>query len=133
MRLSLAIAASATLLAACSTSPSAPDGALLGTFGGIAAGITATADVIDVRYRCDTFRAPGPIIPDADGRFTLLLTPRPGNRSNSATLSGTSDGRTIRFNARTIYPDFERSDSGWVVRRGQAPDYTLLSCVAPTP
>lgn len=133
MRFGIAIAATATLLTACSSSPSAPDGALRGRFGGNIAEINATADVVDVRYRCDTFRAPGPIIPDATGRFFLLLTPRPGNRSSFATLTATSDGRTIRFDARTVYLDFERRDSGYVVRRGEAPDYTLLSCRAPTP
>jgi hypothetical protein len=120
------------LLSACSGSPSAPDGALVGRFGGQAAEINASATVIDVRYSCDTFRAPGPITPDSDGAFVLALTPKPGNRATSATLTGRISGDTISFRTRTVYPEFVLEDTFWrQVRRKVAPDYSILSCHSP--
>jgi hypothetical protein len=120
------------LLAACTGGPAAPDGALVGRFGGQAAEVNASATVIEVRYSCNSFRAPGPIIPDSVGAFALTLTPTPGNRATSATLIGTTSGDSISFRTRTVFPDFVLEDRGpWIVRRKVSPDYSILSCVLP--
>lgn len=119
-----------TLTSCAPTPPLGPPGALLGSFGGIAAEINAAVDDVDVRYGCGLFRGKGPIVPDAAGNFVIELKPRPGNQSLSATLSGTTNGITIDFSVFTVYPDAQAT-SRFTVRKGVKAEYTLLSCTVP--
>ncbi len=120
------------LAAACAQGPSSPPGALIGRFGGPGGEINLSADLVDVRFGCGLFRAAGPVVPDGAGRFVVELTPRPGNQSESATISGQTDGATIDADVTIRYVGAQGT-SRFTLRKGVAPDYTFLSCVVPTP
>lgn len=119
------------VLAGCTTAP-APEGTLLGRFGGPGAEINASADRLEVRYRCEMFRAAGPIQLDADGRFAAQLKAHPENPSLSATMTARLDGAAIVFEMFTVYPTVQTT-AQFTVRRGVAPDYRIFSCRAPGP
>lgn len=114
----------------CHSANTAPEGALIGRFGAGVAEVDAKASSIYVRLRCDTFDAKGPLVPDADGRFAIELTPRPGNESRIGTLQGVVDGNVIRANATIVFPTFVRTAQVDVVRGGK-PNYDNLSCHVP--
>jgi hypothetical protein len=70
------------------------------------------------------------VIPDSAGRFEVALAPRPGNPSRSATLRAVTDGVTIYADLTVVYEDAQ-GGARLTVRKGVAPDYTILSCVVP--
>jgi hypothetical protein len=117
---------------ACADDPSAPQGALVGRFGGQAAEINLSADMVDARFGCGLFRAAGAVIPDSAGRFVVTLAPRPGNGSTSATIRGQTDGATIDADVTIVFAGAQGT-SRFTVRKGVPPDYTILSCTVPTP
>ncbi len=127
LRRQLPVAGLVVLAAGCSSSgPSAPPGALLGKWGGQGAELTASATTIDMRIGCGLYRAAGPLIPDAAGRFVLELGP--GGRTNlSATVTGTASGATIALDAALHLP-WGESSGRFVVAHGVAANYTYLSC-----
>jgi hypothetical protein len=118
-------------MGACAQDPSAPAGALVGRFGAQGAEISLSAEVVDVRIGCGLFRGAGPVFPDSDGRFEVALAPRPGNPSRFATLRAVTDGTTIDAEMTVVHEDGQ-GEARLTVRKGVAPDYTILSCVVPT-
>jgi hypothetical protein len=124
------IGAMVASLQSCATSPTTPQGALIGRFGGVASEITASATGVRVRLSCDVFTAVGPIVPDSLGRFERQLKPLPGSPILAAAILGITDGATIDANAVLTYP-VGPSTGQLQVRRGVKPDDRILSCVVP--
>lgn len=134
MRVAGALLASTLLactLGSCAHQTTEPAGALVGRFGGMAAEISLSSSVVDVRLGCGLYRGVGPVTPDAEGRFVLALVPRPGNPMRSATLRGTTDRATIDAEMTIVHAEGEATSS-FIVRKGVAPDYSILSCIVPT-
>lgn len=131
IRLTLSALGGALLVACASKAVLAPDGAVLGRWGGEGAEMVASRDFIDVRYGCELFRTVGPLIPDAAGQFALQLAPRTVGRAVSATLSGTLVGKSITFDAVTTYPVGPVVTSRFSVSKGVSPNYIYLSCTVP--
>ena len=104
IRLTLSALGGALLVACASKAVLAPDGAVLGRWGGEGAEMVASRDFIDVRYGCELFRTVGPLIPDAAGQFALQLAPRTVGRAVSATLSGTLVGQVDHLRCRHDVP-----------------------------
>lgn len=131
VRMLAAGATVAAALVACAERSTAPAGALVGRFGGLAAEISLSASVVDVRLGCGLYRGVGPITPDAEGRFEVALVPRPGNPMRSATLRGTTDRATIDAEITIVHAEGQGT-SRFSVRKGVAPEYSFLSCTVPT-
>lgn len=120
------------LTVACSGDVVVPPRAVLGIFGGRGTELVATADSVRVQFVCSFASFRQPIIPEADGQFSLAPVLMPTQTGPAAiALKGVINPSRIDFDAVSLSPDGEVRTSHHVVHRDQPGDYSGMGCLAP--
>jgi hypothetical protein len=117
------------IISACDRSPTAPEGALIGSWGGDGARLVAKAASVRVQLSCGFSIASQPLIPDADGRFEMSIPPWHDDPTADNTLRGTVDGAAINFELITITADATHTFEFTVVR-GQSPTFGVCAALS---
>lgn len=107
----------------------APPGALLGKWGGVEAGIEATASLVTLQLSCAFFRSTAALVPDADGRFVFAATRIGTYRNQTATVQGTVSGDVVSLRAVVTTLDGSASYTASVTRNAVA-DFRGINCAA---
>lgn len=119
------------LTAACSDDVVTPPRAVVGNFGGRGTELVATADSVRVRFVCSFASFRQPIMPEADGKFSLAPVLVPTETGPAAiSLKGTFSTDRIEFDAVTLSSSGDVRTSHHVVYRDQAGDYSGMGCLA---
>lgn len=120
----------ALLVTACSHDVVVPPSAVLGTFGGRGTELIATADSVRVRFVCSFASFQQPIMPGADGQFSLSPVLMPTKTGPAAiALKGVISERRIDFDAVSLSSAGETRTSHHVVHRDQPGDYSGMGCI----
>lgn len=105
------------LALACNDSPSAPEGALVGEFGGDRVSLTASGNQFFVLFNCESVVAKQPLVPRSDGRFFVAVGPS-NSFPSSVILRGTVMEPVITFEIVRVELDTIHV-SNWTVTRGE--------------
>ncbi len=119
------------LLSACSHDAVVPPRAILGKFGGRGTELVATADSVRVQFVCSFARFQQPIVPEADGSFSLSPVLMPSRTGPTAiALKGVFTTSRIDFDAVSLSSSGEVRTNHFVVHLNQPGDYSGMACVA---
>lgn len=119
------------LLTACSRDAMRPPQMVLGMFGGRGTELVATADSVRVRFVCSFASFREPIIPEADGHFSLAPVLMPSKAGPAAiALKGVFSSSRIEFDAVSLSAEGEVRNSHHIVHRDQPGDYSGMGCLA---
>ena len=118
------------LTAACSRDIVVPPSAIVGVFGGRGTELIATADSVRVKFVCSFASFRQPILPEADGKFSLAPVLMPTNTGPAAiALKGVLTESRIEFDAVSLSASGEVRESHHVVHRDQPGDYSGMGCL----
>ena len=126
-----ALLASLVLSAACAGDANAPSTTVVGRFGGRATELVASADRVRVQFVCGSAIFGQPIVPEADGQFSLapvLVSSRTGPAALA--IKGVVSTGQIAFDAVALSSSGEVTTTHHVVHLNQAADYSGLACLA---
>ena len=119
------------LATACAHDVVTPPRAVVGNFGGRGTELIATTDSVRVRFVCSFASFHQPIMPDAEGVFSLSPVLVPTETGPAAiSLKGTFSTTRIDFDAVTLSSGGNVRTNHYVVYRDQAGDYSGMGCVA---
>ena len=119
------------LLAACSHDVVQPPRLVQGMFGGRGTELIATADSVRVQFVCSFASFREPIVPEADGQFSLGPVVMPSKTGPAAiALKGVFNSTQIDFDAVSLSSAGEVRTSHHVVHRDQRGDYSGMGCLA---
>jgi hypothetical protein len=127
----VALLASLVLSAACAGDAVAPPNSVIGQFGGRATKLVASADRVRVQLVCGFAVFGQPLVPAADGRFSLapvLVTSRTG--TTALAIKGVVTSGQIAFDAVSLSSSGEVATTHFVVHLNQDADYSGLACAA---
>lgn len=119
------------LSAACARDAVAPPTAVLGRFGGRGTELVASADRVRVNFVCSFAVFRQPILPEADGRFSLapvIVASR--NGTAALAIKGVISAGQIAFEAVVLSSSGDVTTSHHVVQLDQPADYSGLACLA---
>ena len=118
-------------LAACSHEAVVPPRVVDGNFGGRGTELIATAESVRVQFVCSFASFRQPIVPEADGNFSLAPVLMP-TRSGPAAISlkGVFSSSRIEFDAVSLSSAGDVRTSHHVVHRDQPGDYSGMGCLA---
>ena len=118
------------LLAACSHEAVVPPRVVSGSFGGRGTELIATADSVRVQFVCSFASFKQPIMPEADGHFSLAPVLMPTKTGPAAiSIKGVFSPSQIDFDAVSLSSAGEVRTSHHVVRRDQPGDYSGMGCL----
>ena len=119
------------LLAACSHEAVIPPRVVNGSFGGRGTELIATAEGVRVQFVCSFASFRQPIVPEADGHFSLAPILMPTNTGPAAiSIKGVFSTTQIDFDAVSLSSAGEVRTSHHVVHRDQPGDYSGMGCLA---
>ena len=119
------------LLAACSHEAVPPPRVVSGSFGGRGTELIATADSVRVQFVCSFASFKQPIVPEADGHFSLAPVLMPTKTGPAAiSIKGVFSPTQIDFDAVSLSSSGEVRTSHHVVHRNQPGDYSGMGCLA---
>jgi hypothetical protein len=119
------------LTAACSRDIVLPPSAIVGIFGGRGTELVATADSVRVKFVCSFASFRQPIVPDADGKFSLAPVLMPTSTGPAAiAIKGVFTETRIDFEAVSLSSSGEVRQSTHIVHRDQPGDYSGMGCLA---
>ena len=128
---SIAVAVAVTMFAGCSDEPTAPEGALVGTFGGRLIRVTSERDYVRIDLVCGftAVVADAHMIPDSAGRFTLPEARGLWSYAAATTvqLSGVVSGDRIDATIRFVTGSTERIQT-YTLIRGERADFSGIAC-----
>lgn len=120
----------AFVTAACSNEVTTPPSAVLGLFGGRGTELIASAESVRVNFVCSFASFRQPIVPEADGQFSLAPVLMPTSSGPAAiALKGTFSEARIEFDAVSLSSLGEVRESHHIVHRGQPGDFSGMGCL----
>ena len=126
-----AVLLSLLLSAACARDAVAPPNAVIGRFGGRGTELLASADRVRVQFVCSFAVFGQPILPDADGQFTLAPVVVPTRSGPTAlAIKGVISPGGIAFDAVALSSSSEVTTTHHVVQLDQPADYSGMACLA---
>lgn len=114
------------IVSACDQTPTAPEGALIGQWGGQGAHLIAKAASVRLQLSCSWSVFSQPLRPDAEGRFEMSLPPLDYEPDAARSLRGTVDGAVINLELITASADATHTFDIAVVR-GQSPTFGVCA------
>lgn len=129
------VASLALALAACGRETVAPQGTLVGRFGGRAVELVATGEGVRVQFTCNVAQFARPLIPSTDGAFSLspTLVPLGNGRGTAAVMiRGVTRSTEIEFDAIWLASSGVVTTTHYTVRADQPADHSNLACLAGT-
>jgi hypothetical protein len=116
--------------AACSHEVVVPPRAILGAFGGRGTELIATADSVRVQFVCSFASFRQPIVPEADGHFSLSPVLMPAKTGPAAiALKGVFAEDRIEFDAVSLSSNGEVRTVHYLVHLNQPGDYSGMGCI----
>ena len=118
------------LLVACTHDVVVPPRVVSGSFGGRGTELIATADSVRVQFVCSFASFKQPIMPEADGHFSLAPVLMPTKTGPAAiSIKGVFSPSQIDFDAVSLSSAGEVRTSHHVVHRDQPGDYSGMGCL----
>jgi hypothetical protein len=118
-----AVLSSLLLIGACAGDPVAPPNAVLGRFGGRGTELVASAEQVRVQFVCSSAVFGQPLVPDANGSFSLAPVLVPTRNGTAAlAIKGTVNSGQIEFDAVVLSSTGEVTTTHHVVQSDQPAD-----------
>lgn len=119
------------LSAACARDTVAPPNVVIGRFGGRGTELLASTDRVRVQFVCSFAVFEQPILPEADGKFSLapVVVQTPSGPTALA-IKGVINSGEIAFDAVALSSSSEVTTTHHVVQLDQPADYSGMACLA---
>lgn len=114
---------------ACGGETTAPEGALIGRWGGLRVELVSASNQTTVRFLCGNLVGSGALAVDDTGHFTHTVRSVNPPSAESLTLEGTVTGDVINFDL-TAYTSNGSGSISFVVTRNAVPDFGSGTCVS---
>lgn len=126
-----AVLLSLLLSAACARDAVAPPNVVIGRFGGRGTELIASADRVRVQFVCSFAVFAQPILPEANGQFSLapVVVPTPSGPT-ALSIKGVITSGKIAFDAVALSSSSKVTTTHHVVQLDQPADYSGMACLA---